>query len=60
MTIRTVKTLTEVPGAYERGRAELVRILSSRYGVRFYVDNEPEPIPTDDPSVRERPDTSGI
>lgn len=42
---KTVKTLAEVPGAYERGSQEILRALSARYGVRFRaVDDEREPV----------------
>jgi hypothetical protein len=34
---RTVKTLAEVPGAYDRGIKELQRLLQIKYGVPFVV-----------------------
>ena len=41
---RTVKTLAEVPGAHERGAAELLRLLQVRHGVQFViVDDEAQP-----------------
>lgn len=40
---RTVPSLTQVPGARERGTRELLRRLSSRYGVQFIVNDEAEP-----------------
>jgi hypothetical protein len=33
----TVKTLAEVPGAYDRGIKELQRLLRIKHGVRFVV-----------------------
>ena len=41
---QTVKTLAEVPGAHERGAAELLRLLQVRHGVQFVlVDDEAQP-----------------
>lgn len=40
---RTVPTLAEVPGAYERGVSEFLRLLSVRHHRRFVlVEDEPE------------------
>ena len=42
---RTVKTLAEVPGGYERGVQTMLRGLSIDYGVRFHViDDDAEPL----------------
>ena len=41
---QTVKTLAEVPGAHQRGTAELLRLLQVRHGVQFVVvDDEAQP-----------------